>query len=199
MKKYSGKKLLPSLILLGGILFIASGLWIPAKALLAQILLQHTWEQSLQQYQQEKKEMAIRPWPWADSWPVGRILVERLGVDEIILEGSSGEALAFGPGHEQQSAMPGSSRHVILYGHRDTSFSFLQKLKKDDCIILEGLQGKQQYMVENMEVVDASDLFLQKEGEGIVSLITCYPFWQPISGSTLRYLVTARTKKGKNI
>ncbi len=201
MKRVSSKKTaLSFLLLVGGVIFTLSGLWIPTKALLAQVLLHHAWQQSLvyqQKENQEGKKSTILPWPWADSWPVGRILVQRLGIDEIILEGSSGEALAFGPGHELQSALPGSDQHVILYGHRDTSFSFLAKLKKGDTITLEGLEGKQSYSVEAMEVVDASALFLQKEGKGIVSLITCYPFWQPVPGSTLRYLVTAKRKDKK--
>ncbi len=199
MKKNIWRKRVGILLFAGGIFLLVSGLWIPAKGALAQLLLQHAWQQSISNYQKGERR-AVRPWPWADSWPVGRIYVARLGVDEIILEGGSGEALAFGPGHEESSALPGTLQHVILYGHRDTSFSFLAKLEQGDVVVLEGRDGQQQhYQIENMEVVDASRLFLQKEGEGIASFITCYPFFQPVGGSTLRYLVTGRVVEKEQI
>ncbi len=199
MKKNIWKKRLGVLLFSGGFLFLASGLWIPAKALLAQVLLRHAWQKSICSYQKGEGRV-VRPWPWADSWPVGRIRMERLGVDQIILEGGSGEALAFGPGHEESSGLPGTLQHVILYGHRDTSFSFLAKLQQGDVVVLEGRNGQQHnYQIENMEIVEASRLFLQKKGEGVASFITCYPFFQPVPGSTLRYLVTGRMVEKKKI
>ncbi len=194
MKKIINIKFLLIVLLFGGVFFIISGFWIPVKALLAQALLQHAWQESITQYKQQKENIRVRPWPWADSWPIGRIKVKRLGVNLIILEGNSGESLAFGPGHEECSGLPGKLEHIILYGHRDTSFSFLADLKKGDLITIEGLETQQKYEVENMEVVDSSKLFLKKNGNGFISLITCYPFFQPIPGSTLRYLVTGRIR-----
>jgi sortase A len=51
--------------------------------------------------------------------------VPRLGVDEIVLSGGSGEAMAFGP-----SLIPGSGRlgergTAVFAAHRDTHFAFL--------------------------------------------------------------------------
>lgn len=186
------KNALCAALLACGALSLASGLWIPAKALLAQVLLHHAWQQSLTpDSRTEDESPAVRPWPWADTWPVGRLQMDRLGIDEIVLEGGSGEVLAFGPGHETSSGRPGGLGHVVLYGHRDTSFAFLEELRRDDILVLDGLEGRVRYRVVGAEVVDASRLFLQKKADGFLSLITCYPFVQRVPGSTLRYLVTA--------
>ncbi len=88
------------LLVLGGWL-IGQGLWIPVKAIAAQWLLQHAWAQTL------KTQQPAKPWPWADTWPVGRLLVPRHGIDQIILADASGRSLAFGPGQLSGSAKPG--------------------------------------------------------------------------------------------
>ena len=40
----------------------------------------------------------VKPWSWADTWPVARIIVPRIGRSAIALAGASGQALAFGLG-----------------------------------------------------------------------------------------------------
>ena len=49
--------------------------------------------------------------------------------DLIVLAGGSGRTLAFGPGHLSASAMPGQVGNMIIAGHRDTHFQFLQKVE----------------------------------------------------------------------
>ena len=33
----------------------------------------------------------MKPWPWADTWPVARLVVPSLGIDQIVLEGAMAE------------------------------------------------------------------------------------------------------------
>ncbi len=73
-----------------GLWFIGQGTYIHAKASLAQLLLEAAWAGTLQ----GKKE--VKPWPWADTWPVSRLSVPRLGIHRIVLAGASGSSLAFG-------------------------------------------------------------------------------------------------------
>ena len=56
---------------------LGSGLWIQAKAELAQVLLERAWEKTL------AGEARARPWPWADTWPVARLRIPSSGVDQI--------------------------------------------------------------------------------------------------------------------
>jgi sortase A len=71
---------------------IGQGLWIHMKATAAQWLLQHAWTRTI------KTQKPAKPWPWADTWPVGRLLVPRLRINQVILADASGRSLAFGPG-----------------------------------------------------------------------------------------------------
>ncbi len=86
------------LLLFIGILLVSKGLWIKGKPLLASSLLRTAWERTVNTNQ------PVKAWPWADSWPVARLRVDRLGVDLFVLEGDSVEVLASGPGQVFGSA-----------------------------------------------------------------------------------------------
>ena len=60
------------------------GAWIYVKAQLAQYLLQHAWVRTI------NGEHNVKPWPWADTWPLARLYVPHYGVDLIALAGASG-------------------------------------------------------------------------------------------------------------
>lgn len=184
------KRLLLIIILFLGLYYVATGLWIPLKARVAQYLLEEAWSQSI------VSGDLVKPWPWADSWPVGRLQQQRLGVDLIVLEGQSGAVLAFGPGHLSSSALPGSWMHCILAGHRDTSFAFLRDLVIGDTVLLEGAKRTRTYKVVAMEVLDAENLYFDGDVVGLLTLITCFPFEQLIPGGGLRYVVTATLEEG---
>ncbi len=55
--------------------------WIEAKAQLAQRLMLRAWSSS------QGGGGDARPWPWADTHPVARLTVPRLGVDQLVLAG----------------------------------------------------------------------------------------------------------------
>lgn len=182
-------KLTAAVLILGGLFLLGASLWIPVKAAIAQQLLQSAWRRS-------SPGIIAKPWPWADTWPVGRMRNDRLGVDYIVLEGDSGEVLAFGPGHIQASSPPGGDGHCILVGHRDTSFRFMAKLAAGDLLTLEGRSSTRVYRVERTAVVEAEKLYLDREQDGVLTLITCYPFEAIMAGTPLRYVVFARSAEG---
>lgn len=173
-------------LLAGGSFLLADGCWIRTKAVLAQFLLQRAWAQTLESGE------ATKPWPWADTWPVARLQMEGLGVDLIVLEGESGEVLAFGPGHLPGSSAPGRSGHCVLAGHRDSSFSFLKDLQVGDIVTLQG-RGDflQRYRVTGFTVREAESLYLHESERPSLTMLTCYPFHALQSQTPLRYLVFA--------
>ncbi len=174
-------------LLAAGSFLLADGCWIRTKAVLAQILLQHAWQESL-----DNKGKEVKPWPWADTWPVARLRVSRLGVDLIVLEGESGEVLAFGPGHLPGSSDIGDSGHVVLAGHRDTSFRFLQYLKNDDLVTVQRADGvTERYRITATGIYEAERLYLPQKKHAFLSMITCYPFDTVQPGTSLRYMVSA--------
>ncbi|MBA5875016.1 MAG: class GN sortase [Nitrospira sp. CR1.2] len=166
---------------------IGEGSWMVAKARLAQYLLQRAWTRAL------AGERTPKPWPWADTWPVARLQVKRLSVDVIVLAGAYGRTLAFGPGHVGSSAQPGNPGTVILAGHRDTHFQFLQQVRLDDRVDLTGTDGHTvHYRVTDQRVLDARRDGIPMVGDGQeVVLVTCYPFDAVTPGGPLRYVVRA--------
>ena len=163
------------------------GSWMYAKARLAQLLLQRAWSRTL------AGEQLVKPWPWADTYPVAKLTVPSLHIDLIVLNGAYGRTLAFGPGYSESSAFPGSSGTTIMTGHRDTHFRFLSRLKRQDEIVIETDQRtSQRYLVQSSQIVDARTASIPlMEGEDQLVLVTCYPFDSILTGGPLRYLVTA--------
>jgi sortase A len=166
---------------------LAAGGKIYVKAWLAQRLLQRAWAET------RAGAAPVKPWPWADTWPVARLVVPGHGVDLIVLADASGHSLAFGPGHVAGSAPPGAPGHTVLSGHRDTQFRFLKDLALGDEIRLETPGGATRvYAVTGIFVVDASHPGAAPEVDTPrLTLVTCYPFDAILPGGALRYLVEA--------
>ena len=166
------------------------GAYIHAKAVLAQLLLETAWSETI------RVNKEVKPWPWADTWPVGRLTVPSLGISRIVLAGASGASLAFGPGHLFGSAMPGKTGNIVIAGHRDTHFRFLQALKPGDEILLQTNSGSiHSYNVCDIRVITQDEFrYLYPSGTNILTLITCYPFDAIHPGGPLRYIVIAKQK-----
>ena len=175
-------------LVLGGTLSLAHGAWIPAKARLAQVLLDHAWHETL------RSGGSAKPWPWADTWPVARLITPSHKKSMVVLAGANGAALAFGPGHLTTSAPPGVSDNSVIAGHRDTHFAFLKTLKPGDVLQLQAPDGAlHDYRVTQTRVVHETDArVLQRSESAMLTLITCYPFDAVVPGGPLRYVVRAR-------
>ena len=162
------------------------GLWIQAKAVLAQILLERAFAQTLATGQ------AVKPWPWADTWPVARVEVPRLGKSAIVLHGSSGQALAFGPAHVEGSPQLGEPGTAVLSAHRDTHFAFLRDVQVGDFLHVTRRDGTAlRFRATGASVVrwDASGID-PLAGPPKLVLSTCWPFNAKTPGP-LRYLLEA--------
>jgi sortase A len=179
---------LPAVLLALGAWQLAGGAWIHAKAGLAQLLLERAWQRT------QEGGRSVRPWPWADTWPVARLTIPRLGDSWIVLSGASGRTLAFAPGHTPGSAAPGEEGTAVVTGHRDTHFRALRAVRRRDELWIERPDGARvRYEVEALEVVDARDSGVRAlVGARALVLVTCWPFDALRPGGPLRYVVTAR-------
>lgn len=179
--------LIVCLLTITGLWQLGEGSWIYAKARLAQHLLQRAWSRTL------AGAPGVKPWPWADTWPVARLIVPSQNIDQIVLEGAYGRTLAFGPGHVESAQPIDSAGSIILTGHRDTHFRFVRRLKPNDVLELDTPAGaRRRYRVAETRIADS-----RNESIGIdqrraqLVLVTCYPFDAIQAGGPLRYVVTA--------
>jgi len=171
---------------------LGHGVWIHVKAHLAQHLLQRAWARTV------AGERDVKPWPWADTWPVARLKAPAHGVDVIVLAGVSGRTLAFGPGHAAGSAAPGAAGTAIVSGHRDTHFAFLARVRAGETLSME-VPGRPPvvFRVSETRVVDArTAVVLSSDAVSGLVLVTCYPFDAITAGGPLRYVVTAERADG---
>lgn len=178
--------LLPFLLALLGLVLFSQGAYIHAKAMLAQLLLEHAFSETVASGRDTK------PWSWADTWPVARIEVKRLHASAIVLSGSSGQALPFGPGHVEHTSDAGESGVAVYSAHRDTHFRFLKDIAIGDEIIVTRRDGKAfRYRADASSVVrfDASGIDPLSEGYELV-LSTCWPF-DAVTPGPMRYLLHA--------
>lgn len=167
---------------------LGHGAYIPAKAWVAQELMLRAWDRA------GTGAKRPAPWPWADTWPIARLLAKAGDIDMIVLAGGSGRTLAFGPGHLSASSLPGSQGNSVIAGHRDTHFRFLKDIAIGERLYVETPDGNAHvYEVIDLDVVDSrrSSLLLDSD-EPMLSLITCYPFDAEQAGGPMRYVVTAR-------
>ena len=182
-------RLLPSAMLFVGAVLLGWALYIPAKAALAQVLLERAWQRA------RAGESDPRPWPWADIGPIAAIEVPRLAKRSIVLEGASGQAMAFGPGHMVDTPAIGEPGTAVVAAHRDTEFRFLRDLREGDRIAVETAEGRQtMFRVVEMRVVRANASGLDPADAGPtgarLALVTCYPFGGVVRGPW-RYVVLA--------
>lgn len=174
-----------------GVTLLALGLYIPAKGCLAQVLLNQAWSEA------KTGEAAPKPWPWADTYPVAKLRVPRLGASALILSGASGRTMAFGPGHLIGSTEPGAIGHSIVAAHRDTHFAFLKHIVHGDRLVVERPNGDHRtYWVRDRRVMNADrDTLGLNQDRTLLTLVTCYPFDAITPGGPLRYVVTAEADR----
>jgi sortase A len=166
---------------------LGQGAYIPAKAWVAQELMQRAWRRA------EAGDTRPPPWPWADTWPVAKLLAKGGEIELIVLAGGSGRTLAFGPGHLEASALPGEIRNSVIAGHRDTHFQFLQLLRVGESLQFEMPDGRRHlYRISSLDVVDSRRASIELDTEqAMLSLVTCYPFNAVSAGGPMRFVVSA--------
>jgi len=165
----------------------SQSVWITAKAVVAQHLLDSAWQQSRRTAQTQK------PWPWADITTVARLDVPSIDKSLVVLSDASGEAMAFGPGLVAGNPDNAMRETVALGGHRDTHLGFMKHLDIGSLLFLESRDGNTYpYVLKDKTIVDSRThtFSIAKQQAGLV-LITCYPFSASQVGGPLRLVATA--------
>jgi sortase A len=122
---------------------------------------------------------------------IGRIDIERLGLSVIVMEGSAPSILRRAAGHIEGTALPGQPGNVGISAHRDTFFRPLRNVREDDVITLTTPSGEYRYRVVSTRVVNPRDItVLSADGDQVLTLVTCFPFYF-VGPAPKRFIVRA--------
>jgi sortase A len=127
-----------------------------------------------------------------DGDAIAKLEIPRLGLDAVVVDGTSVGDLRRGPGRHLDSFMPGERQLVYVAGHRTTygaPFSDIDKLRVGDPITVEVPYATIEYRVTSHRIVDDNDLsVLKSPGHELLILQACHPRFF----ASERYLVYAR-------
>jgi sortase A len=110
--------------------------------------------------------------------PIGELSIPRVKLSAMVLHGSDARTLRRGPGHIENTPLPGEQGNVAIAGHRDSFFRPIRDVRVGDDIFLDTGDGRFHYRVSSLGIVEPTDVsVLDPTDTATLTLITCYPFW----------------------
>lgn len=171
-----------------GLLIAGYALAQPAKAMVGQMLLDDAWRRAQAAAQVVEiaaaPEAPAKPWSWADMAPVAEITFPTLDERYVVVDGVSGEALAWAPGLSPDAADLGAPGVTLIAAHRDTHFQGLDKLGPGAPIEVATADGRRlRYEVAGAQIVDSRVYRLppEKTGPDVLALSTCWPIGSDVT------------------
>lgn len=123
---------------------------------------------------------------------IGRIIIGRIGLNMVLVDGTDESSLQKGPGRDPRTYMPGQNRLVYIAGHRTTflaPFAHINDIRAGDYIRIEVPYGTFVYRAFKHEIVPADAMqMLQSPKHELLRLQACHPRFF----ATHRYIVDAR-------
>lgn len=111
--------------------------------------------------------------------PLGRITINKIGLEAVLFEGVDRDTLKDGPGHMPWTPVPGQPGNAVISGHRTTygrPFYDLDQLVLGDRIEVETAIGISVYEVKVIEIVLPTDVYVTEPLPGSwLTLTTCHP------------------------
>jgi sortase A len=125
---------------------------------------------------------------------LGKLLIPRIGISVIVLQGMKTETLILGAGHVPGTPLPGVEGNVVIAAHRDTFFRKVEGILPGDSIQFATSTGIWEYIVDSSETVDPEDTrAMESRAREELTLITCYPFYF-VGSAPKRFIVHARPR-----
>jgi sortase A len=136
-------------------------------------------------YQQLRTDLGAMTVPFAGpiaaGTPLGVLKIEKIGLDQVFVEGSSAEQTRTGPGLKTDSVLPGQAGLSVLVGHRVTlgaAFSGLDQLAPGDVIEVTTGQGTFRFDVDLVRTSDAPSAQVEVVPSRL-TLVTSDPAFTP--------------------
>jgi sortase A len=126
---------------------------------------------------------------------IGRIKIDRIDLDAVVVQGTETSSLQKGPGHYTKTSLPGQPGTVAIAGHRTTylaPFRHINDIEDGDEIRIEMPYAAFTYRVEKHEVVDPGDVQIIKPvGYPRLVLTACHPLYS----ASQRWAVFAKLER----
>ena len=123
---------------------------------------------------------------------IGRIIIGRIGLNMVLVDGTDESSLQKGPGRDPRTYMPGQNRLVYIAGHRTTflaPFADINDIRPGDYIRIEVPYGTFVYRAFKHEIVPSTAMqMLVSPKHELLRLQACHPRFF----ATHRYIVDAR-------
>jgi sortase A len=123
---------------------------------------------------------------------IGRIVIGRIGLNMVLVNGTDHDSLTKGPGRDLETFMPGENRLVYVAGHRTTylaPFAHIDAIRPGDYVRLQMPYATFVYRAYTHRIVTANDLsVLRSPQHELLELQACHPRFF----ATHRYIVYAR-------
>lgn len=127
-----------------------------------------------------------------------RVVIPKINLDAIVVEGASRKKLSEGPGHVKDTATPGEPGNAVITAHRDTFFRHIYELNKGDEILVRRNGQVFKYQVTGKKIVMPQDVAVLKQTpDPQLTLITCYPTYY-IGPAPKRLVVFSRLVESSN-
>jgi len=149
-----------------------------ARGWLAQDRARSAWEQRVARAEVERGRALAGGSARADAAegsPVARLVIPKIALDDIVLEGVTDAALNGGPGHLPGSALPGEEGNAVISAHRDRHFRRLGDLAVGDTISTQTLSDSVSWRIVSRRVVNREAPVIRKESGPVLTLTTCWP------------------------
>jgi len=105
-----------------------------------------------------------------------RLVIPKIDMDAIVIEGASRRELSEGPGHMKETPQPGETGNAVITAHRDTFLRHIYELNKGDQIQVRRRGRTFTYAVTGKRIVKPEDVSVIKPtNDPQLTLITCYP------------------------
>jgi sortase A len=134
---------------------------------------------------------------------IGKITIPAIHLSRYVVEGTDTASLRKGPGHYEDTPLPGQRGTSAIAGHRTTygaPFRHLDQLKPRDRIVVDMPYGRFVYRVQRLKIVDDRDVsVLRKKRYDRLVLSACHPLYSAaqriIAFARLQRELPARVRK----
>jgi LPXTG-site transpeptidase (sortase) family protein len=110
---------------------------------------------------------------------VARLVIPKISLDAYVLDGTDTKTLDRGPGHYEETPLPGEQGNCAIAGHRTTyghPFRELDQLRKGDLITTYTATRTATYRVTKVYAVDPTDVGVaEAKSDNRLTLTTCHP------------------------